>query len=497
MKMRAGLLFFAGYAAFGQQPPEAVFHATTKLVQLSVIARDAQGKPVADLRREEFQLFDNGAAQEVRLFSADAEKSDATPSNAPRQEAKTRNTFTNRIASGGGSRGGYSVLLFDNNNTGFEHTARARIKALQALQTIPPEDKIAIYSLWCQFQVVREFTSDRESLLRQLNGFAPAAGGCGSGSGGGGDDLLRDNPRAAEAVARITALQSDTIGDEEIKQMADHLAGIPGRKNLIWLATSFRLGPAALHRLIDAGVTVYPVDAYGSMIGTAAAKEAHSAPLRALAAATGGVAFYDRDDLDGAVREAIDDGRISYTLGFYEAGDDKSPKVHQLSVRVTRPGVTLRYRTSYETAPQKPASANPVADLVQAMNRPVDSTAILIKASATRVQDGLNLTAKVDVAGLDLELDQGLWKGKAEFLARFTTAEGAVIGEILSQTATFNLRPATYASMSEGGVPFHAKLRVPLKAVELKLLVGNLATGKIGTLTIPLPQIQEGGPDAE
>jgi hypothetical protein len=36
----------------------------------------------------------------------------------------------------------------------------------------------------------------------------------------------------------------------------------------------------------------------------------------------------------------------------------------------------------------------------------------------------------------------------------------------------------------------HASGRFPPKAVELKLLVANLATGKIGTLTIPLPEIK-------
>jgi len=39
-----------------------------------------------------------------------------------------------------------------------------------------------------------------------------------------------------------------------------------------------------------------------------------------IAALTGGVASYLRNDIHVAIREAIDDGRVSYTLGFYPSG---------------------------------------------------------------------------------------------------------------------------------------------------------------------------------
>src|ERR1035441_6631543 len=47
-----------------------------------------------------------------------------------------------------------------------------------------------------------------------------------------------------------------------------------------------------------------------------------------IAALTGGVASYLRNDIDVAIREAIDDGRVSYTLGFYPSGGDRAVPVH-------------------------------------------------------------------------------------------------------------------------------------------------------------------------
>jgi hypothetical protein len=152
--------------------------------------------------------------------------------------------------------------------------------------------------------------------------------------------------------------------------------------------------------------------------------------------------------------------------------------------------VTLRYRTSYELEPQPPASANPVDDLVQAINRPVDATGIPITARATRNGDRVDLSVSLDVSSLDLELSEGLWKGKAELVSRFVTADGLPASAASAQTLTFNLRPATYESMLRGD-PYrsHSDLPIPAKAAELKVLVGNLASGKIGTLTIPLSEI--------
>ena len=90
---RSGFLIAIGLVLAGQAPTDPTFRATTKLVQVSVVAHDSKGAPVADLRREELQILDNGVPLEIRVFVAETEKSSASlPHNlAP-------NTFTNRIS---------------------------------------------------------------------------------------------------------------------------------------------------------------------------------------------------------------------------------------------------------------------------------------------------------------------------------------------------------------------------------------------------------------
>ncbi len=505
-----GVLCLVGLALPAQQPqPGAVFRSTTKLIQVSVIAQDKKGTPVPDLRSEDFKIFDNGAPQEIRLFIAEKPEPSLPDLLPP-------NTFTNVIAggqgaSGFGGRSGYSVILFDNLVTGFglpgyDGTGMGRLRVLKTLRSIPEGEKMALYAIGRELQIVREFTTDRESLERRLQTWTPHVDAADTNncapeapppppagvpltlSSGRGVPVIpgmeAGNARAASECARIDLELRLKAFDEQLKAVAEHLAGVPGRKNLIWLANRFPIiGGPAVQRLMNAGVSIYPVDEAGVCRGCPPRPRQE---MRALAEMTGGLPFFGRNDLDIAVREAMDDGRVSYTLGFYQPGDDKVAAIHQLTVKVSRPSVTLRYRTSYSVEPPQPPSANPVADLVQAMNRPMDATTIPITASATRTQDRLNLAATIDLAGLDLSLNQGLWTGKLEIVARFLASNGTQAGDVSSDTAALNLSQPSYDLVLTDGFVYRKELNVPSNAVELKLLVANLATGKIGTLTIPL-----------
>jgi VWFA-related protein len=508
--MRAFFVCCFVCVTFGQQPPEAVFKSTTKLVQVSVIAQDKLGKPVTDLRREEFQIFDNGSPQEIRLFLAETEKAETGKlNNAP--DAKAPNTLTNRIAPPAGSHSGYSVILIDNFFADFgdpttqeEGAGLARVQTLKMLRSMPPGEKIAIYATGRTLQVICEFSSDRDLLERQLGKWRPRPDtpvtataamkeALASPPGTRPDLYTAALQKQIEGIGQVDAAQRAVANDDEMGSVADHLAGIPGRKNMIWISNRFFIGRRAIQKFNRAGVSIYPVDVDGVC---RLCSPRPIATMNAIAGATGGLAYYQRNDLDIAMREAIDDGRVSYTLGFYQPGDDKQAAMHQLSVRVSRKDVALRYRTGYESEPLHPASAASAADLVQAMNRPVDATAIGMTVSATRARDRLNLTATFDLASLDLEQDQGLWKGNAEVVARFMAADGTQAGDVFSQTIVLNLRPETYASTLASGLLYPRELTIPAKAVELKLLIGNLASGKIGTLTVPLAGIKEGSANA-
>lgn len=463
-------------------PPPATFQSDSELVQVRVIAEDKDGKPVTDLRQDEFQLVDNGSLQDIRLFVNESERSGNTPAPPP------HGTFTNRGESRASEHSGFSVIVLDtlftalaDENQGGSGAIWAIQKALKALHALPEGENVAIYATGYKLWVIREFTQDRQSLEQKLRKWKPAM------------DVLPPE------------LKSETSA-REIEQIAGHVAAIPGRKNLIWVSYQFPITPPVLQQLRLADVAVYPVDAHGSVIGLKSGKELAYTPLRALAAATGGVAYFDRDDLDVAIREAIDDGRSNYTLGFYPSGGDGVSPVHHIAVEVTRPGVTLRYRNIYQTKPsRRPGPARP-ADLVEAMFSPVDALSIPLQVSARRIQDQadealinhkranhgrLNFDTVLDADSLDLAPIQNRWTGKLEIVGLFMSADGRIAGDrpALDQTVKLNFSQPTYEAAKQHGLVYSNEVKIPASAVEFKILIANIASGKIGTVTIPLSEV--------
>jgi VWFA-related protein len=467
-----------------QQPaPNPTFHAGVTLVRIGIVAKDQKGKPIANLTRQDFQIFDNGWPQEIRLFLSEKEAKPSPPN--PREH----NIFTNQSAAA--SQHGYSVILIDSIFTDwgdFKHpgAANARLSALRALRELPPGETIAIYAATRKLQVICEFTSDRALLERQLGQWKASVDTIETSKAvfnstpsevlAGSHATLAPLEDPAIAAAHIDELGRASASNDGMDLVADHLAGIPGRKNLIWLSNHFVIGPAELRRLNEADLAVYPVN----IDGVTGSLDPLKPALEKIARQTGGVAYDMRNDIDVAIREAVDDGRVSYTLGFYRSGDDDSVEAHHIDIQVARRGVILR---QYRMETPRPVSA---ADLVQALNRPVEESAVPVRVSATRIRDRLNLKAVVDVGSLELPSIEGRWKGGIEIAARFTAADGSPAGAVVFQTLSLNLRPV------QQGLGYHNVLTVPRKAVQLKMLFANLASGKIGTVTIPLSEVAEG-----
>jgi VWFA-related protein len=69
--------------------------------------------------------------------------------------------------------------------------------------------------------------------------------------------------------------------------------------------------------------------------------------LTDLAEATGGTAYYNRNDLDAALREAIASGNDYYSLAYVPPLSEYDGKFHSIAVKVSWPHVELHYREGY------------------------------------------------------------------------------------------------------------------------------------------------------
>jgi VWFA-related protein len=500
---------------------DLIIRSTTRLVQMSVVAQDKQGRPVVDLKREDFELFDNGKRCPISIFVVEA------PGIASQPQSVPRNTFTNQFARTAGVRSAHAVILLDWLNTGWEDQARTRQQVIRMLQRIEPNDRIALYVLDRKLKVISEFGGDTAALLEKLAALRADPVNWGQVEATGTDDASVSTLDGAIFPGRIGgrhhAPESDSPKEEQtflldqrvretlraFEEIAAHLASVPGRKTLIWVSAGFPLNvrwsgadgaapherdyTAEVRRIIqklnNADVAVYPIDSRGLTASPTGYDSIWT--MDRIASRTGGLAWYERNDLDVGMRTALDDIRFTYTIGFYPPAD-ATHTFHKVRLQVRRHDVMLRYREGYYLdRPGEPYPQNKETEVTQALLSPVDSTAIPITIAATRKRDAVTLRLSVDAGGLDFVRENDRWHAKLELGVRFAAPDGNQVGSLVSQTAEFNMRPQAYEDALRNGLVLEIPLQILPNATVLKQWVRDVSSGKIGTLSIPLKMVTE------
>ena len=356
----AGLLAITGWA-FGlqvsQDRPDTVIRTTTRLVQVRVMAEDSKGSPVIDLRKEELQLQDNRRPQTIFSFAAEG----STPPGAANHQDSA-------AAPAEQAHDDFAMILLDWRNPRYTSRLRGFDNVTQLLHKFQPRQQLAVYVFEKESSyLLHDFTSDRADLLRALESVKDVPYEPDDGPVGKFDaryNAARASTAKLSVEEQIFAFNSKILDSfDTLGKVADGLARVAGRKSLIWVSNGFPIVldghavPGAKSPEVDYGqelerviakfnranVAVYAVDARGLPLG----EYGDLGTLKEFAARTGGTAFYDRNDLDEGMRLALEDTKVSYTLGFV-VPIDAAPGLHQILLRTTRRGVTLRYRESYQ-----------------------------------------------------------------------------------------------------------------------------------------------------
>lgn len=325
-----------------------------------------------------------------------------------------------------------------------------------------------------------------------------------------------------------------------LEQIAAHLASIPGRKTLIWMSGSFpsflmnaeghsftaanrenRTFDEEIKRAVKAmstaNVAIYAVDARGlagvpasggvatqlapggsrrsrnGAFGTATNGQIGALTvdtpdgletMKQLAEGTGGRAFVNTNDLQGAVDKAMEDADVSYMLGFY-APDPSDESFHELKVKVDRPGVEARYRSGYLSMSSKPPGKNDrTAILRNAATSSLDATAIRLAAALDPAQSGsIQVTLKIDMNDFVLENKNGKWSGGADVDFVSLAADGKVLG-LASKTISFDLTNDAYLARKKDGVILQQSVAANQKLARLRVVVLDHETGAVGSLSM-------------
>jgi len=526
-----------------------VLRATTRLVQLNVIVEDRHGKAVGGLRPEDFQLLDNGKPQKIALFVSERERNASAAAAGGAQVKAAANVFENRAEAGETSPGFVTVVLFDALNTSFGDQAHAKAEILAFLRQLRPQDHVAVYLLTKRLAVINEFTQDAESLLAAVERLRTAPSllelKANQAFVSPSDTGLLD-PKAAGSAANLTNEMNSTLSDianvermqitaHALEGIANHVAGVPGRKNLIWVSGSFPVSIAmasnenspvdlqsqkfvpqmerVARAFSRANLAIYPVDAHGLFIpsdfdaGVAHPLRQYGSPLmppagveeqatmRMLAERTGGKAFINTNDIQGAIRTTLAESQASYQLGFYPERENWDGKFHELKLRAKKSGLSLHYRKGYfamEDVRREAATAR--AALQTAMWSPVDASAVGLRVSVDAIELATRkLVLRVNVAAGELRLEEadGRHRGNLDAIyLQLGAADAAVVADPLSYKLDFSEQQ--YQAALERGYPLAAELVIRPETRALRVVVRDAESGELGSVTIPLEKFMPG-----
>lgn len=551
------------------------FRRTVRRVVLDVVVTDSNHRAVHGLKRRDFHIYEDGHEQDIRSFEPfDMDRDRAIP--PPHLPALPPDTFTNVPTAP--ERGPLYVVVYDmdhighDNNVDDQITARHQLE--QFLRAKPPGVQMEIYLLGDKLRLLQGFTTDRDKLLAVL-------------------DVNRKEPHIPWVLlTRMNYASNDvSLPFSAMKLIAKQLEGLPGRKNIIWLSSHFpvpftspnnsfgglgsTLGPnggsgnpaiipnmpnqeitgssslagqdiseeartmrEAMDAMNNAQVSLYPVDVQGL------AEDAEYGGIdyvaQRAADGTGGKAYYNRNDISQAIQEATENGGSYYEITYAPKGHVYDEKLHNIEVKVDRPGYKLQFRRSYfDDDPQKPLTreetlfAQATASQVVA-HHPGDTLYAYMVQGAPIAHDMLfraqihpgptamatheqmadlqmqpayfvlrkrNRPAKVprpvplqqytiDYLVLDNQM-QGRTGQVLEFAACAYDADGRMLNG-LSQMAV--RLPNAGAHKKEDAPLFRGEqtLEVPSNAQWLRVAVRDPATDRIGTIEVKLPLANTG-----
>ena len=369
MRLLSSAILFASLLP-AQEPP--AFRASAEEVLVDFVVRDRRGRQVADLRPEEVEVLEEGVPQ--RLIALRRVEGLQVREWAPGGETAARQLDPNRSVR-------LVLLVFD------RLSVAGRALALRAVEDlvkrgIPPNTFYAVVQLDPKFRIVQPFTNEPYLVkwaAERVTGVkgarsegAPAIGRPTREAAGGDYAAAAMAAAVAEMENRAAELERERQGAASVNGLLSMVLGLrqlEGRKTAVLFSEGIP-GGGMIRALIGQAnrnnVAFYTIDARGLRAGAApdgvpfpggeadaqaAAASPRAAHLEELAAATGGLAISDTNDLRLPLRQAVEDAASHYLLSYSPENRNRDGKFRRLEVRVKRPGVQVQARSGYFALP--------------------------------------------------------------------------------------------------------------------------------------------------
>lgn len=352
-----------------QKIPQHDAAAIVKLVTVRVL--DQEGRPVTDLRKEDFVLYDNGAKKVITEFEVhilSGEEAEAGASKDKAGSATPVESMNRRM-----------FIFLDIQGSDVMGVANAKKAALHFIDNmLQPADELGIlgFSPTRGFLILEYLTTDHKRIRKAMeklkdievmptpgsvsggelddsvNNRSGGSGGSGSAGSASGGGIFGYGGIALGVPGSSQRNRRDFI--PRLFDLTEALKYIPGNKSLI-IFTARNMGPNAAKlgkEFASASTPVYTVNTQNWVregVMTLAVKKRHTFedhPLQNLALASGGKYFADIKDVETISREVQSLTGNFYVLGYY-IDESWDGEYHQIEVKVDKPGLQVLAQHGY------------------------------------------------------------------------------------------------------------------------------------------------------
>jgi VWFA-related protein len=527
------------------------FRANSRLVTLEVVARDHHGQPVEALTADDFRIIEQVAPkhdqhpQKIAAFRAVTVTEIAAQDKGKLQ--LPAGVYTNLITLDKHPVPP-TILLVDGLNTDRTSQMQVHQQMIKMLRSIPNDVPVAVFLLGRNLKMIQGFTTDPQLLKAALQK-AQTVQTDDSTQVDPQDDpdalsaSMEDMPNmpqatlnAVEQFERETyAAQMDQrviITLDALRGIARYVAGYPGRKNLLWISSSF---PIAIDPDVDLGfagfrnyqeqmadvttefaeskIAIYPMDPAGLQVssmfqagtrvrgvgnpqrmGAQLAREDQSRYNReqtmdVLAEETGGMVCVNNNDLGDCVHKAMNDGSSFYEIAYYPDTGNWSGEFHKIIVKTNKSGVRLAYRHGYyaQSQPKDPRATDRLLEDAACRDL-LNSTSLPIVAKQYSVgQPGkAQYVMAIDPNMLSFTSQSDGSRQLSLRIGVCTFDKSGKPMRFMQEAVNPKLTDKQYAAvLAQHGYPHSLVLSPGPGIASVRLLVQDVATGQMGSVNVP------------
>ena len=537
----------------------------TNLIQIDVTVTDKNGNIVKDLKQEDFEVFENKEKQDISnfLFVQNDIKKPVTQIpeskingniNIPIPPTKIRPESVKRTI----------ALVVDDLTLSFESVYFVR-RALKKFldEQMQEGDLVAIIRTGGGIGALQQFTYDKQQLYAAIEKVKWNPAGTGNiGAFAPIEASAADFQKNADSNMSDEDYQAAKNREKDFQQSRDNffVAGslgalnflikgmkeLPGRKSVMFLSDGFSITQTdqngfkefsgiadSLKNLIEvanrSSVVIYSIDARGLQVGLLSAADNTSNlsqdqinqqvsdrrdtlsetqdTLRYLAKETGGLSVINSNDIGGGIQKMLNDQAGYYLIGYQPDDSTFDPlkrRFNKLTIRVKRPGLTVRYRSGFfgvadDVAKKSTPIQSASNEILAAITSPFQKNDIALNMNAlfgNDIKQGSFLRSFIHINAKDLKFtEQTGGKQQTTFdVLAITFGDNGVPVDQFSKNFVLTINKESFENLIANGFVYN--FIFPIKkpgAYQMRVVLRDALSAKLGSANqfIEVPNLKK------